>query len=191
MRRLAIPWVGAMALIALVGCGGRGGHASAAGGDDSAAGGDVSAAGGSATGVAAEATGNSGSVDACRLVTGADATALFGRPASSQKPEMAPLPDQIGVCQWGWVGAERTQQLSLTIMSDPGDHYVAIEGARPLDLGEKSQLVIDETTLSMDIDWVQNGEFLHLHYTAAPYNAFDKSEAGPLQSLAREISGRF
>jgi len=129
-------------------------------------------------------------MDACQLLTKADATALFGQPASSQEPEMAPLPDQIGVCQWGWVGAEQTQQVSLKIMTSPDDHYFEIDGAQPLHLGEKSQLVIEETTLSMDIDWVQNGEFFDLHYTASPYQTFDRSKADPLKSLAQEISGR-
>jgi hypothetical protein len=103
---------------------------------------------------------------------------------------MAPLPDQIGVCQWGWIGAEQTQQVSLKIMTSPGDHYVEMAGAQPLHLGDRSQLVIEETTLSINVDWVQNGKFFLLHYTAAPYDAFDTSKADPLKSLAREISGR-
>jgi hypothetical protein len=169
--------------MALVGCGGHDVKASAAGNDSSAA-------GGSTASTSADTTGNSASVDACQLLTKADAAALFGQAASSQEPEMAPLPDQIGVCQWGWVGAEQTQQVSLKIMTSPGDHYTAIDNAQPLHLGDKSQLVIDETTLSMDIDWVQSGKFFDLHYTASPYQAFDRGKADPLKSLAREISGR-
>lgn len=183
MTRSASPWVGAITLMALVGCGGHDAKASAAGNDSSAAGGNTASA-------SAKTTGSSASVDACQLLTKADATALFGQPASSQEPEMAPLPDQIGVCQWGWVGAEQTQQVSLKIMTSPGDHYFAIDNAQPLHLGDKGQLVIDETTLSMDIDWVQSDKFFDLHYTASPYQAFDRSKADPLESLAHEISGR-
>lgn len=51
-------------------------------------------------------------------------------------------------------------------------------------------MFIDETTLSMDIDWVQNGKFFDLHYTAGPYQTFDRRKADPLKSLAQEISGR-
>jgi len=51
-------------------------------------------------------------------------------------------------------------------------------------------LFIDETTLSMDIDWVQKDRFFDLHYTASPHQTFDRNKAGPLESLAREISGR-
>ena len=183
MTRSALPWVSAVALVALVGCGGHDAKAPAS--ED-----DSSAAGENAASASATATESSASIDACQLLTEADATALFGQPASSQEPEMAPLPDQIGVCQWGWVGAEQTQQASLKIMTSPGDHYYAIDSAQPLQLGDKSQLVIDETTLSMDIDWVQGDEFFDLHYTASPYQAFETSKAAPLESLAREISGR-
>ncbi len=183
MKRFAFPWVGGIVLTALVSYGGHAKNASAAADDSSAAGGGTPSA-------ARSATVNSGPVDACQLLTKADATALFGQPAASQEPEMAPLPDQIGVCQWGWVGAEKTQQVSLKIMTSPEDHYVKIDNAQPLHLGDKSQLVVDETTLSIDIDWVQNGKFFDLHYTASPYQNFDKSKAGPLESLAKEISGR-
>lgn len=172
-----------MALAALVGCGGHGANASAAGGDSSAAGANAPTAAG-------KTASSSASVDACQLLTKADATALFGQSASSQEPEMAPLPDQIGVCQWGWVGAEQTQQVSFKIMTSPEDHYTKIDNAQPLQLGDKSQLVIDETTLSMDVDWVQAGKFFDLNYTASPYQNFDKSKAEPLKSLAQEISGR-
>jgi len=183
MTRSASTWVGAMALMALVSCGGHDVKPSAAANDDSGAGGNTTSA-------SADAIGNSASVDACQLLTKADATALFGQPASSQEPEMAPLPDQIGVCQWGWVGAEQTQQVFLKIMTSPDDHYFAIDNAQPLQLGDKSQLVIDETTLSMDIDWVQSDKFFDLHYTASPYQTFDRSKADPLESLAQAISGR-
>ena len=183
MKSSAFPWVGTVVLVALVGCGGHGTNASAAEGDSSVAGGNIA-------GAAGNTTENSGSVDACQLLTKDDATAFFGQPASSQVPEMAPLPDQIGVCQWGWVGAEQAQQVALKVMTSPGNHYFEIDGAQALQLGDKGQLVIDETTLSMDVDWVQNGKFFDLHYFASPFDAFDKGKAGPLESLAREISGR-
>ena len=177
MKRLVFPLIGAVVLmLALASCGDSSTDTSAAGADTSAA--------------AGNATGSSSSLDACTLLTKADATALFGQPASSQEPEIAALPDQIGVCQWGWVGAEQTQQVSLKIMTSPRDHYSEMDGAQPLNLGDKSQLVIDETMESIDIDWVQNGKFFDLHYTASPYQAFDKSKANLLKSLAQKVSGQ-
>ncbi len=178
--RYVFPLMGNVVLVlALASCGGNNADTSSARGHNPPPVANTSAATANTSG--------SSSVDACKLLTRPDATALFGKPASSQKPEMAPLPDQVGACQWGWVGSEETQQLSIKVMTNPGDHYFKVDNAPPLNLGDDSQLIIDETTMSINIYWVQNGNFFDLKYESNP---FQKSKADALQSLAKKISGQ-
>lgn len=179
--RYLFPLVGAATLVlAVARCGGNNADTSAAGENAPAAGANTPAS-------AAETSGSSSAVDACKLLTKADAAALFGKPASSQEPDMAPLPDQIGVCQWGWVGEEQTQQLSLKVMTNPDDHFAELSGAQPLDLSDRSELIVDETIMSMAVNWVQDGKFFNLNYESNP---FQNSKADALKTLARQIAGR-
>lgn len=172
--------VGTSAVLTLASCGGNSTNTSAPEGNTSTAGADISAS-------AEKSSESSSSMDACALLAKADATRLFGMDASSREPEIAPLPDQVGVCQWGWVGAEKTQQVSLKVFTDPEDHFSMLSGAQPLDLGNKGELIADETTGTTAVNWVQDGWFFNLDYQS---NSFENSKVDQLKALAKQISGR-
>jgi hypothetical protein len=155
----------------MAGCGGGGGTAKGGEGEAPAAKADAA-----------------GPVDACSLVTQADAEELFGRPAVREKGTPSFSGMLLGDCLWTWDTESSNQLLQLHVWKDrkltpPAD-------AQPLDLGEGGSARVHPVA-GVDIEWRQDGKVLTLSYSTlgpdAP-KAPDKADA--VRGLARKAAGR-
>lgn len=152
--------------------------------------------GGSERATPPTSTGTSGaasstSVDACAIVTQADATALFGQPAVRQDGPKITVPIMSGECIWTW-DAEAANQLLQFRIWNTERAYGGSEGElkQPLGLGDRG-FVRAHPQGGVDIEWVQGGRMIGLSYSkvgSAVPNPSTKVEA--MKELARRIAGQ-
>jgi hypothetical protein len=146
----------------------------------------------------ASAANAGGAVDACALLTQADASGLFGEPATS-KPTSDLVPNQLGKCSWQWKNPDakvsEIKGVQLIVWNGP-QYYSPPDGADSLQIGDHGYILAHGQFKSMNIGWVQNGKTYSLVYehdyieisTGATNHAPDSVDK--LESLARTISGR-
>lgn len=155
--------------------------------DEGASGGDGGLAGGG--GGASSAT----KLDACRIVTEQDASALFGDPATRDEGPAVVDPALLGRCLWTYevedeVGSTTSQLLQLYVW-DGAAHSVP-PGSEPLDVGEDGYVDASEA-IGVDIGWVQDDRAILLSYFSIgddmPANL---SRVEPMKTLAQEVSDR-
>jgi hypothetical protein len=129
-------------------------------------------------------------IDACALVTQADATALFGQPATRQDGPKIAVPIMIGECIWTWDADSSNQLLQFRVWSTeqaysrPNDEFV-----QDFPLGDRGH-VHAHPQGGVSIEWIQGGKMIGMHYSkigSAVASPVTKAEA--LKELARKVSG--
>jgi len=133
----------------------------------------------------------SSSVDACALVSQADATALFGQPATRQEGSKIAVPIMIGECIWIWDAEAANQLLQFRVWSTeqaysrPSDEFT-----QDFPLGDRGH-VHAHAQGGVSIEWVQGGKMIGLSYSK-----FGSSVPSPLtktdamKELARKVAAK-
>jgi hypothetical protein len=132
-----------------------------------------------------------GDLDACELLTEADATALFGEPAEPDEGTLITDPAFIGDCLWTWEPADAlgSQNVSLTLWEGE-EYYAPHPDAEPFEIGDEGSLHETEAT-GIQIDWVQDGVGVQFGYFSVGDGVPDNlSKSADVQALALEISER-
>jgi hypothetical protein len=135
---------------------------------------------------AAPAAAKQSAMDACAIVTQADASELFGQPASPDVGHSGV--SMIAQCLWTWDTDTSNHLLQFHIWDPLG--YDMPDDAEPLDLGEKGFIRKDPMG-GVDIEWLQNNQLISLSYSTigpdAP-EAMDRVEQ--MIALARQVEDR-
>ncbi len=134
--------------------------------------------------------GEAGKVDACRIVTQEDATALFGNPASPDTGTPVLDPNMLGECLWTWDSESSNQLLQFRVWNGTMYYGEAPDDAQPMDLGEQAY-VRTHPIAGVDVAWVQGGKTVTLSYSKVGPDVPDprtKSEA--VQQLARKAAAQ-
>jgi hypothetical protein len=130
-------------------------------------------------------------IDACALVTQADATTLFGQPATRQEGSKIAAPMMIGECLWTWDAETSNQLLQFRVWSTeqaysrPEDEFV-----QDFPLGDRGH-VHAHPQAGVSIEWIQGGKMIGMHYSkvgSAVPSPVTKTEA--LKELARKVAGK-
>ena len=139
-----------------------------------------------------------GSVDACALLTKADASGLFGEPASSDQTSDS-VPGQLGKCAWHWKNPDpkvaENKGLQLIVWSGP-QYYSAPDGSEPLQIGDHGYIQAHGPFKSVNIGWVQNGKTYSLVYShdyieiSSGATNHTPDSIDKIKDLAKTISGR-
>jgi len=167
--RLAPSILAALACGALLACGG----------DDGGAGSNGGGAG----------SNGSAALDACSVVTQADATALFGQPAVRQ-PQSVPIvdPGLLGECVWTWDTEMSSQLLQFYVWGSPEYHSTAPDGAQTLPIGEQGYLTVAES-VGIDAEWIQDDHTIVLSYFKIGPEAPElATQVEPMKALAQQVS---
>jgi hypothetical protein len=131
-------------------------------------------------------------VEACKVVTQADATALFGVPAVRQEGVTVTDPSMLGECIWHHATEAGSHQLQFRVWASP-QYYAPPqdEFTKPLNVGEKGYVRVHSAS-GVDIAWVQGGQVYELSYftvgDASIPKATDRVDA--VTQLARTTSTR-
>jgi hypothetical protein len=152
--------------------------------------GSAKAAGGDA-GAAAPASTTASKVDACALVTAAEAAALFGEPATRDAGVTVTDPNMIGECIWEHETPAGSHQLQVRVWASP-QYYnpPADEFTTPLDVGERGY-VRSHSASGVDVAWVQGGRVYELSYFTIGGAGFPKatSRVESVKELAGKTAG--
>ena len=125
-------------------------------------------------------------VDGCAIVTQADATALFGQPASPDSGHGAVT--MITQCLWTWDTDTSNQLLQFHIWDPLG--YDMPEDAEALDIGEGGYIRAHPVG-GVDVAWLQGGQLISLAYSTIGPDAPRATErAEQVVALARQVSER-
>jgi len=129
---------------------------------------------------------NPPSIDACAIVTEADASEVFDQPATPDVGHGGVT--MIAQCLWTWDTDTSNQLLQFHLWNPKG--YDMPQDAEPLDVGENG-FIRRHPVAGVDIGWLQDGAFVTLAYSTigpdAP-KATDRAER--LIALARRVESR-
>ncbi len=130
-------------------------------------------------------------LDACALVTQADASVLFGQPATRQEGSEIAVPIMLGECLWTWDAPTANQLLQFRVWSTeqaysrPSDEFV-----QDFRLGDRGH-VHAHPQGGVSIEWIQGGKMIGLSYSkvgSAVPSPLTKTEA--MKELARKVAGK-
>lgn len=138
----------------------------------------------------AESGGTStGSIDACTIVTQADATKLFGNPASKDEGAQVLDPSMLGECLWSYDTETSSQLLQFRIWGSD-QYYGPPSDAQPLAIGDQGSIRINSFA-GVDIEWIQDGKTINLSFSTVGTGVPDATtKAEDLKAMAKEISGK-
>jgi hypothetical protein len=146
----------------------------------------------------ASADTSGGKVDACALLTKADASDLFGEPATSDTTDYS-NPVELGVCTWKWKNPDpkvsEIKSVQLIVWSGP-QFYNPPDSSEALQVGDRGYIQAHGGFKSVQIGWVQNGRAYHLVYShdyieiSTGNTNHTPDSVDKLKSLAKTISGR-
>lgn len=172
-------------VLALAGCGSDGG------GDGSSGTGGAGIGGTGAGGSGGGADGAPGSeIDACAIVTRADATALFGEKATPDTSNN-PVVDAnlLGECLWAWDTETSGQLLQFRVWNGAEYHDVP-DTAEAFAVGTDGYVNVDPFW-GIDVEWVQDARTIELSYSNVGPDAPDTAtKVEPMKALAFEVSSR-
>ena len=130
-------------------------------------------------------------IDACQLVSQADAAALFGQPATRTTGAEVVDPALLGECLWEYVAADYSNQfLAIYVWDNDSDHYYdPLEGSEPYAIGDEGYIAIEEA--GVDIGWSQQSLAVYLNYfTVGPSVPAGSSKVEEVKALAAEVESR-
>lgn len=139
-------------------------------------------------GGAPAASGDSGAkIDACALVTQADATALFGKPAVPEEGTPVFDPNMMGECLWTWDTETGGQLLQFRVFNGP-QYYSELPDAQPFDIGEQGN-VRTNTFTGVDVEWIQDAKTYTLSYSTVGTDVPDATtKAEEVKQLAKKVA---
>ncbi len=132
--------------------------------------------------------GGSSSFDACSIVTEADATAMFGHPAS--KESGIPVTDQhmLGECLWGYDDGDVSHLMEFRAF-DSDAYYDVPTDSQPFTIGDGGYTRTNPIA-GVDIEWLQGGWTVSLSYGTAGATAPDvTAKLDDMKALAQKASG--
>jgi hypothetical protein len=131
-------------------------------------------------------------VDACALVTQAEATTLFGEAAARETGATVVDPRMVGECLWGHDSEAGSHLLQVRVWGSPQYYFPPEdEFTKPLDVGEKGYVRVHSAS-GVDIAFVQDGYVVELSYSTVGGASFAKApdRVDPVKQLAKTASGR-
>jgi hypothetical protein len=131
-------------------------------------------------------------VDACALVTQAEAAELFGEAADREQGVTVTDPAMIGECIWEHETPAGSHQLQVRVWGSP-QYYTPTDDdfTRPLEVGERGYVRVHSAS-GVDIAWVQGGRVYELSYFTVGAPGFPKAteRVGAVTALARRTSSK-
>lgn len=127
-------------------------------------------------------------LDACQVVTQADASAIFGETAIEDQGTPITDPNLLGECLWTWDTETANQLIQFRIWN--GEQYYSEPEAdsQPLDIGDKGKIRVNEVA-GIGIEWVQDGKTVSLSYSNIGPGLPDAStKVNDITTLARKAS---
>lgn len=109
-------------------------------------------------------TGGGGSIDACSIVTQADASALFGQPAEKDASGSPNVPGMAGECLWSWSDASANSHLLQFRVWNGEAYYSPGANAEPFAIGDKGAVSTDPTW-GVDVTWLKGDTVGTLAYS--------------------------
>jgi hypothetical protein len=131
-------------------------------------------------------------IDACALITQADAEGLFGHPAVSEEGTPTVDPAFLGECLWTWEAPDYSNMLLAIYVWDnsSGYYYVPDDGSAPLAIGDEGYIRADET-IGIDIGWRQEDLSIDLtFFTIGPMVPEATSKLDEVEAIAQQASAR-
>lgn len=147
-----------------------------------ACGGDESGGGGGG--------GNPKKIDACAIVTQADASQLFGVPATPGKPSGAVDPALIGECIWEWQDSQANSHLLQFYVWEGEDYYEPSAASTPFAIGEKGVIDVSGGLIGVDIHWLQTGKVADLSYFTVGNVPDELTKVDEVKALALAASAK-
>ena len=132
-----------------------------------------------------------GKSDVCALLTQADATALFGKPAAKHTGGAETPDSRLNACGWDYVYPDNSSHLLQLVMYDSDIAYSQDPASKPFAIGDKGNVIVSDIT-GVDVMWVQKGKTLSLSYFTTGPSAVpdDTTKAELVKALAQTIAGR-
>ena len=127
----------------------------------------------------------------CALLTQADATALFGKPAAPQQ-DGAQTPDaKLTACGWRYAYPDNSSHLLQLVVYDSDIAYSQDPAATPFAIGDKGHVLVNDLS-GVDVMWVQKGKTYSLSYSTVGPSAVpdDTTKAEQVKALAKTIAAR-
>ena len=131
-----------------------------------------------------------GTIDACKIVTQAEATALFGQPAVSEPPDTTGG-RIVAQCHWTW-DTETENQLLQFYVWEGTVGYSTPSDSEPFAIGEKGNIrvVPGGGQGLIDVMWVQADKTVTLGYSAigSNYVPIPQAKVDAVKALALATS---
>ena len=131
----------------------------------------------------------SAEIDACRLLTQEDASALFDQPATRDEGAETVDPALLGECLWTWEAPDASNELLAIYVWDDssGLYYSEEEGAEPLAIGDEGYIKVDEFA-GVDIGWKQGDRAIYLDFfTIGPRVPAATTKVDEVKALAEKV----
>ena len=126
---------------------------------------------------------------ACALLTQADATALFEKPAAAQQSASQTPDANLNQCLWSHDYPDNSSHLVQLITYEKDIAYSADPDSQPFQIGDKGNLKVGPG--GVDISWVQKGKTYMLSYsTVGPSAPKGDSKAEQVKALAKKIESK-
>jgi hypothetical protein len=136
--------------------------------------------------------GGSTELDACAIVTQADASAMFGQTATTQEGAEVTDPALLGQCIWTYQAADASNEMLAIYIWDNsnGLYYNAADGSDPYQLGDEAYILVDDTS-GVDIGWRQDDLAVYLEFfSIGPMVPTAADKAAEVEALAAQVSTR-
>jgi hypothetical protein len=127
-------------------------------------------------------------VDACQIVTQADASTIFGEQATEDQGTPIADPNLLGDCLWTWDTETENQLIQFRIWNGEQYYGEPAPDSQPLDIGDKANIRVNEIA-GVDIEWVQDGKTVSLSYSNIGQGLPDPaSKVNDITTLAKKAS---
>ena len=136
--------------------------------------------------------GGSTELDACAIVTQADADTMFGETATTQEGAEVTDPALLGQCIWYWEAADASNEMLAIYIWDNtnGLYYNAADGSEPYELGDEAYILVDDTS-GVDIGWRQDDLAVYLQFfSIGPMVPAAADKTAEVEALAAQASAR-
>jgi hypothetical protein len=129
------------------------------------------------------------SLDACAILTQADASALFDQAARASEEVEVTDPGYLGGCSWSWESSDESSRQILVLDVWQGEEYYSPSPkAEPFDIGDEGS-VAASTGTGVDVSWKQQGKTASLGYFAIGPDAPDPvTKREEVESLALGVA---
>ena len=131
-------------------------------------------------------------IDACALITQADAAGLFGQTPAQEEGAYTPDPAFLGECLWTWEAPDYSNMFLAIYVWDnsSGLYYVTEEGSEPFAIGDDGYIRVTPGS-DIDIGWRQDDLSLDITWaTIGPMVPEATSKLDEVMAIAQQASAR-